>query len=352
MQHEVTKQQKLLDKNGFIREPGFARSLVWEYNREDINAPKLRIKEWDYYLVENEDYAVAFTISDLGYMGMASVSFLNLKEGWEKTNTELEAFPMGKYKLGRHSDQGNARFKNKKMMLAYKTEPAEDGKPMRRYILCRYPNFHEGKDFEVKLCMEQPEMESMCIATPWKEKPTAFYYNQKVACLPTKGYAKLGDEVFEFKPERDFGVLDWGRGVWTYDNVWYWGIGSGQVDGVPFGFNLGYGFSDRSSASENVIYYDGKVHKLEEVDFGIPKCGEGEFDYDYMKPWHITSSDGRFEATLIPTLDRQATTDFKIIASLQHQIFGKMTGKAVLDDGKVIEIKDFPCAVEVIRNKY
>ncbi|MFW5646477.1 MAG: DUF2804 domain-containing protein [Acetivibrio ethanolgignens] len=358
MQHEVTKQQKLLDKNGFIREPGFARNLVWEYNREDIHAPKFRIKEWDYYLVQNEDFAVAFTISDLGYLGFVSVSFLNLKEGWEKTNTVLDLLPMGSYKLGRHSDYGNARFKNKKLMLAYKTEPAvraENGKvatPAKRYILCRYPSFYEGKDFEVKICLEQPEMESMCIATPWKEEPTAFYYNQKIACMPARGYAKLGEERFEFSPKRDFGVLDWGRGVWTYDNVWYWGIGSGQVNGVPFGFNLGYGFSDRSSATENVIYYDGRVHKLAEVDFGIPKWGPGELDYDYLKPWHITSSNGRFEAELLPVLDRQADINAVVISSAQHQIFGKMTGKAVLDEGEVIEIKDFPCAVEVIHNKY
>lgn len=352
MQHEVTKQQKLLDKNGFIKEPGFARNLVWEYNREDIHAPKFRIKEWDYYLVGNGDFAVAFTLSDLGYLGMVSVSLLNLKEGWEKTNTVLDPLPMGGYKLGRHSDNGNARFKNQKVHLAYKTEAGENGKPAKRYILCRYPNFYNGMDFEAKICLTQPDMESMCIATPWKEKPTAFYYNQKIACMPAKGYAKLGDEVFAFSPEKDFGVLDWGRGVWTYDNVWYWGIASGELNGVPFGFNLGYGFSDRSSATENVVYYDGKVHKLEIVDFGIPKCGTGEFDYAYMEPWQVTSSDGRFEGVMTPVLDRQANIDVKVIASIQHQVFGRFTGKVVLDDGKVLEVNDFPCAVEVIRNRY
>lgn len=85
MQHEVTRHQRLLDRRGFVQEPGFARSLVWDYNRENIHAPKFRIKEWDYYLVANEDFGVAFTISDLGYLGLISVSFLNLKEKWEKT---------------------------------------------------------------------------------------------------------------------------------------------------------------------------------------------------------------------------------------------------------------------------
>lgn len=353
MQHEVTTRQKLLDKNGHVMEPGFARHLVWEYDRRDIHAPKHRIKEWDYYLVHNEDYAIAFTISDLAYLGMISVSLINLKEGWEKTNTILTAFPMGSFHLGRHSDQGNAEFQNKQLRLKYKIEPAKNGQPMKRHIICQYQNFLDGQDFSAKICLEQPEMETMCIATPWAEKPAAFYYNQKIACMPAAGYAQLGNKKYEFVPTRDFGSLDWGRGVWTNDNTWYWGIGNGQlIDGVPFGFNIGYGFSDRSSASENVIFYNHKVHKLDEVDFGIPKCGDGPLDYDYMKPWHITSSDGRFDGIFTPILNRHALTDVKVIISNQNQVFGKMNGKAVLDDGTVIEMKDFNCALEAVRNKY
>ena len=353
MQHEVTKRQNLLDQNGHIMEPGYARHLVWDYDRKAIKAPKHRIKEWDYYLVGNEDYAVAFTISDLAYLGMASISFLNLKEGWEKTNTILTAFPMGKFKMGPHSDQGDAVFENKQVRLKYKIEPAKDGQPMKRHITCQYRNFLDGQDLSVKLCLEQPEMESMCIATPWAEQPTAFYYNQKIACMPATGYAQLGNKKYEFVPDKHFGCLDWGRGVWTKDNTWFWGIGNGQLmDGKVFGFNLGYGFSDRSSASENMLFYDHKAHKLEEVDFIIPKKGPGPMDYDFMKPWTITSSDKRFECIFTPVLDRNALTDFKIIISDQHQVFGKLNGTATLDDGTVIELKDYPCAIEVVRNKY
>ena len=61
----------------------------------------------------------------------------------------------------------------------------------------------------------------------------------------------------------DFGTLDWGRGVWTHDNTWYWGSGNGYVNGKPFGFNIGYGFGNTSAASENALFYDGKIHKLE-----------------------------------------------------------------------------------------
>lgn len=53
--HEITEKQKLL-VSGQIAEPGWARKMVQEYNRDDIKAPKFRIKEWDYYLIMNKDF--------------------------------------------------------------------------------------------------------------------------------------------------------------------------------------------------------------------------------------------------------------------------------------------------------
>ncbi len=45
---------------------------------------------------------------------------------------------------------------------------------------------------------------------------------------------------------------------------------SGLVDGVPFGWNIGYGFGDTSAATENMLFYNGKAHKLHSVQFHIP----------------------------------------------------------------------------------
>lgn len=344
MQNEITKPLRLLDGQGHITEPGWARQPFWIYDRQDIHAPKWRIKEWDYYLVTNDSYGVAFTISDLGYLGMVSVSFLNFQEDWSHTETILTPLPLGKYRLGAHSDQGDAQFHNKKLKLRYKTEPG------KRTITCQFQEFYQGQELRVKLELLQPPMDTMCIATPWKEKPTAFYYNQKINCMPASGKALLGEKAYVFRKDRDYGVLDWGRGVWTYDNTWYWGTGSGQIDGIPFGMNLGYGFSDRSAATENVIFYDNRIHKLDQVDFGIPKKEDGS--YDFMKLWQFTSNNGRLTGTFTPVLNRSAATNAAIIATIQNQVFGYFNGTVVLDNGGPLEVKDFFCGVEVVHNRY
>ena len=146
------------------------------------------------------------------------------------------------------------------------------------------------------------------------------------------------------------GVLDWGRGVWTYDNTWYWG--SGQMvldDGNIFGFNIGYGFGDTSAASENMLFYNGKAHKLDQVKFNIP-FRNGEFFY--TEPWTFTSNDGRFEMTFKPVIDRVAPLDLKVLCMIPHQVFGLISGKAILDDGTEIQIKDKMVFAERVHNKW
>lgn len=159
------------------------------------------------------------------------------------------------------------------------------------------------------------------------------------------GRMNWNDKEYVFNRETDFGTLDWGRGVWTYINQWYWGSGNCMVNGKPFGFNIGYGFGDTSKASENMLFYNGTCHKIDDVTFHFSK-------EDYMKPWKFTSSDGRFEMNFKPVLDRAAKTSALIIVSDQHQVFGYMSGQAVLDDQTVIKIQNVMCFAESVFNKY
>jgi hypothetical protein len=337
--HEITEKRELLNENGDLAEPGWSRRLYQRYDRSKIKAPKFRIKEWDYYLVMGKDFAGAFTISDDGYIGLQSVSLLKLgNEPWEHTETVLNAFPMGKLKLPSDSSAGDVVYEDKRLQMRF---TLEEGK---RHITCHFDNFFNGKPFECDITLAQPDMDTMVIATPW-DKKKHFYYNQKINCMRASGYMLYDGVRYEFDPKTDFGTLDWGRGVWTYDNTWHWGSGNADIDGNTFGFNIGYGFGNTKAASENVIFYNGKAHKLDDVTFHIPESS-------YMDPWKFTSSDGRFEMDFVPVLDRAANLDFKVIVSDQHQVFGRMSGKAVLDDGTEINIKDVLCFAEKVHNRY
>ena len=343
MQHEITHSAPLLNESGSLREPGYAKRLLPIYRRADIRAGKSRIKEWDYYLAANDHFAVALTIADNGYMGLDSISFLQFDERWEKTKSPMRVFPMGRTGLPETSAAGDTVIAGSGYGMAFRHVGNA------RVLTFRMEDFLAGMPIEGRLMLTEEPEESMVIATPF-DQPRCFYFNQKINCMRVSGEVKVEGRVFRFAPEDSFAVLDWGRGVWTYHNTWYWGSASGQVDGVPFGWNIGYGFGNTEAATENVLFYDGRIHKLSEVRFEIPMDEDG-FE-DFMKPWVFTSDDNRFYMNFTPVLDRSAFMSAGVVLSDQHQVFGRFTGRITLDDGTVLPVRDFFGFAEKVENKW
>ena len=346
MQHRIITPGPLHDEQGLLTETGYATSLIKQYDRNRVRASRLRIKEWDYYCVVSDCYALALTIADNGYMYMDSISLLDFEANSQGTKSVILP-PFGKRSLPPTSEKGDIHVSGKGYEMTFEN----DGKHRRLYG--HMDHFPTGKPEDETLLFDvtltQPPRDSMVIATPFAGKPRAFYYNQKINCLRAEGKVVHGDKEYLFAPAHSFAVLDWGRGVWTYDNTWYWGSASGLADGVPFGFNIGYGFGDTSAASENMLFYDGTAHKLSQVRFEIPLKDGKE---NYLSPWKFTSDDGRFEMDFAPLMDRSALIDLKLLCSDQHQVFGRFTGKAVLDDGREIQVRNLTGFAEKVHNKW
>lgn len=342
-QNHIMTRGKLLDDRGNLEQKGYATRYLLEYDRNDIKARKWRIKEWDYYYIGNDKYGLALTISDVGIIGVVSLSILDFVNPSETAKNGVALFPMGNFDMPNSPEMGGVSKKIGDIQMSFEN----DGKTRR--IKGFFPKVgKEQKDVSIDIVLDRAPEEYMFIATPFK-KPKHFYYNAKINCMRANGGFTWGDKEYPF--ENAMGTLDWGRGVWTYDNTWYWGsMQTWLEDGSPFGFNIGYGFGDTSAATENMLFYKGKAHKLEHVQFNIP--GEKEGKDDYMKPWTFTSSDGRLEMDFIPVFDRNSAIKLGIFSMVPHQVFGKFTGKAILDDGKIIEFKDVMGFAEKVRNRW
>ena len=342
-QHLLTKGP-LLDAQGHLVEAGYATSLVRRYDRKAIRGGSLRIKEWDYYCAISGDIVLALTIADNSYMSLDSVSLINLQTGFQHTWSAMGVMTLGKRNFPSTSVKGDVAVETPKYALRFEN----DGE--KRVLTARVDNFKDGKPLTARLTLTDVPRDSMVIATPFPKKATAFYYNQKINCLRASGDVTFDGQTHAFDPASSFAVLDWGRGVWTYSNTWYWGSASGLVDGVRFGMNLGYGFGDTSKASENMLFYDGIAHKLEEIVFHIPQTADGKDDF--LRPWKITSSDDRLNLVFTPILDRASCTSAVVIESDQHQVFGRFDGTAVLDDGTVLEIRELIGFAEKVKNRW
>lgn len=332
----------LLDENGDLSEAGYAFSLVKEYDRKNIKGLKWRIKEWDYYYFGDEEYGVALTIDDNSYMGLASVSVLDYKNRKENTKSYMRWLTFGSVGFPSSSKNGDVFIEGKKYSLFFKNDNE------KRHLICSLKDLKKGEDFSCDIVLENTIDKSMVIATPFKKK-RHFYYNQKINLLSARGHFSFGKIRHQFKKDETLGVLDWGRGVWTYSNTWYWSSLNAYQDGHRIGFNLGYGFGDTSNASENMFFYDNEAYKLKDVEFLIPKDEKG--NDIYLKEWDIKSSSGDIDLTFVPIIDRYANTNALIIQSKQHQVFGYFTGKIKIDD-KVIELNHLLGFAEKVKNRW
>lgn len=340
MKQNLLSKGNLLDENGNLVESGYAYSQVKEYHRKDIKAPKSRIKEWDYYYFGNHEFGLALTIADNSYMNLASATFIDFKNKTYIEKSHIGLLSNGKLKLPESSSVGNTSYVKETVEFHFDHE--NDGV---RHLYGKIREFSSLDNLTFDIYLKETTNKSMVIATPF-EKEKYFYYNQKINCFDCKGTLLIGTNLLSF--DDGHGVLDWGRGVWTYKNTWYWASMSDLVDNRRIGFNLGYGFGNTSNASENMLFVNQKAYKLNDVIFNIPSKNGKD---DFMSSWTINSKKKDIDLTFTPLVLRKGGGNALVINSKQRQVFGIYNGTFTIEDG-VIEIKNCYGFAEKVYNRW
>lgn len=338
-QREITSPVPLLKKNGGLTTTGYARHLFFEYDQRAIKACPLALKEWDFYQISDHDKVIQLTIGHISYMASVSVNLFKLESGKRHSSAVMQLFPLRS--MGMETDPERPhQLKYEKPNFKMVFDVAEND----RHLTLSAMDPKEGS-IEVDLHLSNcgAEKEKMVIATPFTD-PHQFYLNYKENCYLAKGRARFGKNEFFFS-DGAYGLLDWGRGVWPFTQEWIWGNGSTLLNGIPFGFNIGWGFGDTSAATENMFFYDNKTYKLGKVSEDILK-GKG---YSATKRYH--DEEGLFDLTAEPVYDNYTTTKILFVDNSCHQVFSRWHGRVVID-GKIIEIPEMTAFCEHAKNRW
>lgn len=357
-QNRIIERGPLHNSDGLLACSGYATSPLLDYRRSSVGAPRLRFKEWDYYLINDDEFAVALTLGDLGYAGLVSASVVDLVEHTYRTDKVVVPFPLKKCFLPECSDGGVSSFENKRACFKF---AASEGV---RKIQAWFAKFCGGKDLYIEAVLDEEPEDSMVIATPLAEDPPAFCYNRKIVAMRARGSFKIGYDIHGFRPEDSLGLLNWGRGVWKCDTTWYWASAQGfQESGEKYvnprriGLNLGYGLAEASGATENAIFYDGKAYKLGIVGFDIPekriKPESAQSVYDrceIMQPWRMADTEGKLDLVFTPWVDRYDCLSAGLITGDRHQVFGSYSGTVSVGDTE-LHVENLRGFVEITRSK-
>ena len=339
MEQIKLNEGRLLDKDGNLNQAGWAFQLVKEYHRDDIKASSWRIKEWDYYYIGNDKFGIALTIDDNSYMDLCSLILLDYQKKTYIEKSYIHPFSFGKRNLPETSKEGETIYQDKNVDLHFVSDKH------KRHLYGTFKNLTENKDVNIDITLEETCHDSMVIATPFHKK-RHFYYNQKINNLKASGHFEY-DNAHHIVDDC-LGVLDWGRGVWTRKNTWYWASLNARQDGHTIGFNLGYGFGDTSKATENMFFFDDHAYKLDDVTFNIPSQGKQDL---YDQAWTFTSQRKNIKLTFHPLIVRKGGANVLIINSRQRQVFGYYDGFITIQ-GHQFEIKHLLGFAEKVYNRW
>jgi hypothetical protein len=325
IQNEITESSDLFNDDGSLVQKGWARKPILNYNKEHIGKGWSRIKEWDHFSVLNKDFGFQLTIGDIGYLTQMSYVWLDFKNGKRDGNGVFKFFTKSKVLPLSSLEDSKIEFPTDKFSATITKEKNN------RILTLNDPKFQNiGLKGTISL-INNPEMDNTVVVTGYKEDPRLFYYNHKINYMPAEGSIQIGDQEYSFQPETSFGLMDWGRGIWPYRTHWLWGSACGTVKGVPVAFNIGYGFGNLSTHTENIIFYDGKAHKIDEVTFHHE-------DRDPTKPWKFTSNDNRLNLDLNPLIPHREKINFGIIKLNSSLLHGLYSGELILDNGEKVQI--------------
>ena len=334
---EYTKPCSMVTSEGLVNF-GWARQPLFDVNMTAASSVEhhifraWRLKRWEYFFVVTPTVFFAAQIAHVGYLGNLVAYLYDIKRDILMERTVNIPFGTGVV-LADHPRRGTTTAHAGKS-IHLQSEMTPDGK----HVTVDWLRFNGPDDLHADLSLGWPEeLESLTVVDPLRNG--RFAYTTKVTCMPAAGTIRVGHEAWECSSSEALGELDWSRGFLESVTPWKWATASGRTEqGQTVGFNLCSGFHDGGD-NENAVVVDGRLTKLGLVSFA--------YDHNQiMRPWRISSSDGRIDLSFVPMADRQSHTAAGPLQSHIHQLVGRYSGSVILADSSPIVIKDFVGAAE------
>ncbi|MCB1030446.1 MAG: DUF2804 domain-containing protein [Acidimicrobiales bacterium] len=339
-EHEITEAVPLCEPDGLELADS---ALGWSrqpLHRINLKGRWARTKRWDYWSILAGDLAIAVTYSNIGYLGVVDVWWVDLATGQTGGRSTGSPGSIG-IRLPEQFGSRPLRWSSKGLRLEMATSATETT------IRAEWTQWG-GKWSRLEATIKSPPgHESLNVVIPWSKR--AYQFTSKHQALPAHGFLEVDGYRREFGGDHGdaWGVLDVGRGRWPYENTWNWAGGAGRsLEGATIGLQFGGKWTVGSGFTENGLIVDGRLSKI-----------GNELDWDYnwddpMKPWRVTSPDGSVDVVLEPRYDKYAKAWLGFGGIAVHQVFGQWSGTVTDDAGDTWTLDSIQGFAEETRTRW
>ena len=285
---------------------GWARHPLWAYSRHHSSY------ERDLYIItsNSKGWTVCASIMEAGSSYEYRITYFDLSSGKLLQKRIQRHFLKNHRVLPEASEnRQSSNFSCEEMRLSFIRHNAK-----RNILLCA----PELEFLDARFTLIQPEdLESLCTMRSWKDTRTAFLFDRKLNCMKASGILRLGDETISIsEDENAFASLNIIRGRLPRKTSDRWLTCCLSIDDHTLGIDIVPG-------GESTIVFDGSLQRIASVKEETGK--------------EFRSSDGRLDLSFSIIPSSETVSDMQ---------FGYCTGKVILDDGTVIDIRDVPAVME------
>ena len=285
---------------------GWARHPLWAYSRHHSSY------ERDLYIItsNSKGWTVCASIMEAGSSYEYRITYFDRSSGKLLQKRIQRHFLKNHRVLPEASEnRQSSNFSCEEMRLSFIRHNAK-----RNILLCA----PELEFLDARFTLIQPEdLESLCTMRSWKDTRTAFLFDRKLNCMKASGILRLGDETISIsEDENAFASLNIIRGRLPRKTSDRWLTCCLSIDDHTLGIDIVPG-------GESTLVFDGSLQRIASVKEETGK--------------EFRSSDGRLDLSFSIIPSSETVSDMQ---------FGYCTGKVILDDGTVIDIRDVPAVME------
>lgn len=339
MQHaerELTTPVLLCESKGLLNPDaiGYSQKPIIQSNLKGQFPHK---KKWNTWTIYGEEVLFTATIAHFDIGAVCLVYFLDYET--ERFFEKRITLPFARHVKMPEGVREDIKFVDSRLSI----HVTQTDDTTHLYVsIADFDNETLHADVHIENCAHEA---SLNVVVP-KNRNT-FQFTSKHHTLPTSGFLRIGEKRYDFNPDYCFTVFNFTRGIWPKETQWQWAMASQRSSGRRIGLNLGGQWTDGTGLTENAVFVDGDMTKIhEDVIFSLnPER--------MMEPWTIhTKFTDCIDLTFTPFFEREAAARKRGIKADFVQTFGYFNGKARLNSGESLSIRQLLGSCEAFKAKW